>query len=88
MGEKALSGYQDPQNLFCDEIGQSGDEIQPLGLSQPMEELDQGELLLSFFGGMDTAWTDQSLELTSNQQTMLDTLNPQHLENLGVSFSL
>ena len=87
VGEKALSGYQDPQNLFCDEVGQSGDEVQPLGLSQPMDELDQGELLLSFFGGMDTAWTDQSLELTSNQQTMLDTLNPQHLENLGVSFS-
>jgi len=87
VGEKALSGYQDPQSLFYEEVGQSGDETLLPSSSQLFEQPDPGEAFLSFFGEMDTAWTDQSPGLSSNQQTMLDTLIPQHLENLGISFS-
>ena len=87
IGEKALDGYQDPQSLFYEEVAPSGDENRLPDSSQPFEQQDPGEAVLSFFGEMDTAWIDQSLELTSNQQTILDTLNPQHLENLGISFS-
>jgi len=87
VGEKALSGYQDPQSLFCEEVGQSGDENLLPSVSQPLQQQDPGEAVLSFFGEMDMSRVDQSLELTSYQQTILDTLDPQHLDNLGVPFS-
>jgi hypothetical protein len=85
VGDKALSGYEDPQLLFCEEVGpsSSGEEnTQP----NPRPRLDSGNGLFSFVGEMDQAWPNQQIALTRDQQTMLDNLNLQQLEELAVSF--
>jgi hypothetical protein len=86
VGDKALNGYSDPQSLFCDEVGQSGDE-NVITATSPTQTLEDGSTFLSLFGKTDIAWANETMHITEGQQTMFSAIEPFQFDFQGISFS-
>jgi hypothetical protein len=85
-----LKGFTDTTMLFCDEVGQSGDEMQ--GGEPPSSQLvtqsQSGEGFRSLFTGIEPGWgVSESIHFTDEQWAALGALDIRQIQDNTMLFS-